>query len=198
MSKPLIFTLSAAWDDEASVWTGHCDDIPAAANAATLDVVCEDFGDGARPVAGQSSRCRSCLGICADHGPSRSRGLMAPQFDRALRELLRAAGCTMVRQGKSRNLAQPDHAAKLSRSGGDCKSTYRECCFAPGRVAKGVLKPLPFLRQDHRRLLRRAPSARQRSAACLPSRALCGHTFFVCALPRRLCRLTQPLVRGFV
>jgi len=25
---------------------------------------------------------------------------MAPQFDRALRELLRAAGCTIVRQGK--------------------------------------------------------------------------------------------------
>ena len=25
---------------------------------------------------------------------------MAPQFDRALRELLRAAGCTLIRQGK--------------------------------------------------------------------------------------------------
>jgi hypothetical protein len=37
VSKPLIFTVSAAWDDEASVWTGHCDDIPAAADAATLD-----------------------------------------------------------------------------------------------------------------------------------------------------------------
>jgi hypothetical protein len=37
MSKPEIFTISAAWDDEASVWSGHCDDIPAAADAATLD-----------------------------------------------------------------------------------------------------------------------------------------------------------------
>lgn len=37
MSKPVIFTVSAAWDDEASVWTGHCDDIPAAADAPTLD-----------------------------------------------------------------------------------------------------------------------------------------------------------------
>jgi hypothetical protein len=37
MSKPLIFTISAIWDDEASVWSGHCDDIPAAADAATLD-----------------------------------------------------------------------------------------------------------------------------------------------------------------
>lgn len=37
MTKPVIFTISAAWDDEASVWSGHCDDIPAAADAATLD-----------------------------------------------------------------------------------------------------------------------------------------------------------------
>ncbi|HEX3937960.1 MAG TPA: DUF1902 domain-containing protein [Xanthobacteraceae bacterium] len=29
MAKPVIFTISAAWDDEASVWSGHCDDIPA-------------------------------------------------------------------------------------------------------------------------------------------------------------------------
>ena len=41
MSKPVIFTVSAAWDDEASVWTGHCDDIPAAADAATLDELLE-------------------------------------------------------------------------------------------------------------------------------------------------------------
>jgi rhamnose utilization protein RhaD (predicted bifunctional aldolase and dehydrogenase) len=37
MAKPLIFTVTAAWDDEAAVWTGHCDDIPAAADAPTLD-----------------------------------------------------------------------------------------------------------------------------------------------------------------
>jgi hypothetical protein len=37
MSKPVIFTISAIWDDEASVWSGHCDDIPAAADASTLD-----------------------------------------------------------------------------------------------------------------------------------------------------------------
>ena len=37
MSKPVIFTISAAWDYEASVWSGHCDDIPAAADAPTLD-----------------------------------------------------------------------------------------------------------------------------------------------------------------
>lgn len=37
MSKPLIFTISATWDDEASVWSGYCDDIPAAADDVTLD-----------------------------------------------------------------------------------------------------------------------------------------------------------------
>ncbi len=41
MSKPVIFTITAAWDDEASVWTGHCDDIPAAADASTLDGLLE-------------------------------------------------------------------------------------------------------------------------------------------------------------
>jgi hypothetical protein len=33
----MIFTISATWDDVASVWSGHCDDIPAAADAPTLD-----------------------------------------------------------------------------------------------------------------------------------------------------------------
>ncbi len=37
MSKPTIFTISAVWDAEASVWSGHCDEIPAAADAPTLD-----------------------------------------------------------------------------------------------------------------------------------------------------------------
>ena len=37
MARPVIFTVSAIWDEDASVWSGHCDDIPAAADAATLD-----------------------------------------------------------------------------------------------------------------------------------------------------------------
>ena len=37
MSKPTIFTISASWDSEAAVWAGHCDEIPAAADAPTLD-----------------------------------------------------------------------------------------------------------------------------------------------------------------
>ena len=41
MSRPIIFTISAAWDYEASVWSGHCDDIPAAVDAPTLDKLLE-------------------------------------------------------------------------------------------------------------------------------------------------------------
>jgi Domain of unknown function (DUF1902) len=41
MSKPTIFTISASWDSEASVWAGHCDEIPAAADAPTLDGLLE-------------------------------------------------------------------------------------------------------------------------------------------------------------
>jgi len=37
MTKPKIFTISASWDNETAVWSGHCDDIPAAADAPTLD-----------------------------------------------------------------------------------------------------------------------------------------------------------------
>jgi hypothetical protein len=37
MTKPLIFTVTASWDEEAAVWTGYSDAIPAAADAATLD-----------------------------------------------------------------------------------------------------------------------------------------------------------------
>jgi hypothetical protein len=37
MSKPTIFTVSAVWDPDAAAWSGHCDDIPAAAEAPTLD-----------------------------------------------------------------------------------------------------------------------------------------------------------------
>ena len=39
MGKPVIFTISAVWDAEASVWSGHCDEIPAAADAPTLDAL---------------------------------------------------------------------------------------------------------------------------------------------------------------
>ena len=41
MSRPVIFTISATWDQEASVWSGHCDDNPAAADAPTLDDLLE-------------------------------------------------------------------------------------------------------------------------------------------------------------
>jgi len=39
MQRPVIFTITALWDEEASVWSGQCDAIPAAADAPTLDGV---------------------------------------------------------------------------------------------------------------------------------------------------------------
>ncbi len=37
VGRQVIFTVSAIWDKDAKVWSGRCDDIPAAADAATLD-----------------------------------------------------------------------------------------------------------------------------------------------------------------
>jgi hypothetical protein len=37
MPRSVISTISAVSDDEASVWSGHCDEILAAADAPTLD-----------------------------------------------------------------------------------------------------------------------------------------------------------------
>ena len=50
MSKPLIFTVVANWDAEAQVWSGHCDDIPAAADAPTLDELMDRIGAMTRDV----------------------------------------------------------------------------------------------------------------------------------------------------
>jgi Domain of unknown function (DUF1902) len=41
MAKPVIFTVSAIWDAETSAWSGYCDEIPAAADAPTLDDLLE-------------------------------------------------------------------------------------------------------------------------------------------------------------
>jgi hypothetical protein len=37
----VIFTISAAWDDEAGVWAGQGDEIPAAADGPTLNALLE-------------------------------------------------------------------------------------------------------------------------------------------------------------
>jgi hypothetical protein len=50
MSKPVIFTISAIWDEDASVWSGHCDAIPAAADAPTLDELLSKISAMARDV----------------------------------------------------------------------------------------------------------------------------------------------------
>ena len=51
MTKPVIFTVSAIWDAEANVWSGHCDDIPAAADAPTLDELMDKISQMALDLA---------------------------------------------------------------------------------------------------------------------------------------------------
>jgi hypothetical protein len=50
MSKPTIFKISARWNDEASVWSGHSDDIPAAADAPTLDELLAELSAMTNPL----------------------------------------------------------------------------------------------------------------------------------------------------
>ena len=74
MAKPVIFTVSAIWDAEARVWSGHCDDIPAAAEAPTLDELLEKVSQMALDMAPEitptsslspsSFRLRRCAKRC--------------------------------------------------------------------------------------------------------------------------------------
>ncbi len=77
MAKPVIFTVSAIWDAEASVWSGHCDELPAAADAATLDELFEKIS-------------RMALDIAPDNHPDIAPELMFIQI-MALREAVPAA-----------------------------------------------------------------------------------------------------------
>ena len=61
MSKPVIFTVSAVWDEDAKVWSGHCDDIPAAADAETLDELMTKISRMALDLAPDNHP-----GVCAD------------------------------------------------------------------------------------------------------------------------------------
>jgi hypothetical protein len=67
---------------------------------------------------------------------------MAPQFDRALRDLLRAAGCAFVRQGLGSHeiwrclLTRRNFTVPV----GIPSRPYRQCHPAPSRFAQGVLK----------------------------------------------------------
>jgi len=51
MAKPTIFNVSAIWDSEASVWSGHCDEIPAAADSPSLDGLMEKISQMALDLA---------------------------------------------------------------------------------------------------------------------------------------------------
>lgn len=63
MQKPLIFSISAVWDDEASVWSGQCDAIPAAADASTLDGVLEKINAMAMDLLPDNHPCVDPSGV---------------------------------------------------------------------------------------------------------------------------------------
>lgn len=77
MGKPTIFNVSAIWDDEASVWSGHCDEIPAAADSPTLDGLLEKIS-------------RMALDLAPDNHPAIEPGSIYIQIN-ALREAIPAA-----------------------------------------------------------------------------------------------------------
>jgi len=77
MTKPVIFTVSTIWDTEANVWSGHCDEIPAAADAATLDELLEKIS-------------RMALDVAPDNHPDLAPESIFIQI-MALREAVRAA-----------------------------------------------------------------------------------------------------------
>ena len=77
MAKPTIFNVSAIWDDEAAVWSGHCDEIPAAADSATLDGLLEKIS-------------RMALDLAPDNFPDVEPGSIYIQLN-ALREAAHAA-----------------------------------------------------------------------------------------------------------
>ena len=51
MAKPVIFTVSAVCYAEANVWSGHCDELPAVADAPTLDELLHKISQMALDVA---------------------------------------------------------------------------------------------------------------------------------------------------
>jgi hypothetical protein len=66
---------------------------------------------------------------------------MAPQFDRALRDLLRAAGCTLVRQGRGSHEIWHSPVTKRNCAVpvGTASRHTRQCDPASGRTAQGFL-----------------------------------------------------------
>jgi Domain of unknown function (DUF1902) len=77
MAKPVIFAVSAIWDAEANVWSGYCDELPAAADAATLDELLEKIS-------------RMALDVAPDNHPDLDPESMFIQIT-ALREAIPAA-----------------------------------------------------------------------------------------------------------
>lgn len=74
---------------------------------------------------------------------------MAPQFDRALRELLRAAGCVLVRQGKGSHQIwhSPVTGRNFPAPVGNSKPPHGQCDFTAGRSSKSILNCVAIMLQ---------------------------------------------------
>ena len=78
MAKPLIFTVPAVWDDEAAVWTGYCDDIPAAADAPSAQDQSSSWGGGGVVGWGRWTRAHGGARVQRDSPTAATRPAMAP------------------------------------------------------------------------------------------------------------------------
>ncbi len=82
MAKPVIFTVPATWNEEAAMWSGYCDDIPAAADAPTLDELLGQISALALDLLPDNhpgvDPASVFIQIIALEGGGASRGLMAP------------------------------------------------------------------------------------------------------------------------
>jgi Domain of unknown function (DUF1902) len=73
MQKPVIFSISAFWDYEATVWTGSYDAIPAAAHSPTLDGVLEKITAMALDILPDNHPRVDPSSLSADYGIAGSR-----------------------------------------------------------------------------------------------------------------------------
>jgi hypothetical protein len=144
MSKPVIFTISAMWDDQASVWSGHCDDIPAAADAPTLDELLAKMSAMALDLLADNHpgvdpasiflqitalRSRAGRGVNGSAVRSRPAGATSHGWLHS-----RAPG-----QGQPRDLARPITRRNFPVPAGISSRPHRQCNPAPSGIAEGFL-----------------------------------------------------------
>ena len=108
------YRVKAEWDPEAEVWVASSEDVPGLATGAdTFETLVEKL----KVVIPELLEVTACWQLARPMSPSRLRPnvLSTPsalpngrQFHAARQSHLEESGCTFVRQGNSRDLAEPD------------------------------------------------------------------------------------------